>query len=250
MIEQITAKLKVQFNGRIGVEEKRPGIWQLFIPFYHEDGDMLEIYLQKEGALWRISDFAMSLMRLSYQYDIDSENKEKIFQRIISENGLQEEEGNIFIMAGEEQLLPSLLQFTQGIQKITSMRYFRREVIESLFFDQLEEFIMSDLQDYKPKKEVLPIAERDDLEADFAFEPDGYPVYLFGVKDKAKARLAAICCLEYRLKISKFRSYVVHDDITKMSKKDYARLTSACDKQFTSLEDFRLHAVNSLERER
>lgn len=79
---------------------------------------------------------------------------------------------------------------------------------------------------------------------------NGYPVYLFGVKDVAKARLSAICCLEYQRKVSKFRSYIVHEDITKLSKKDIARLTSACDKQFTSLEDFQKNAINSLDREK
>ena len=250
MDQEIVKTLKTQFNGRVGLYEKRPGIWQMTLPFYHEDGDMIEVYIQEDGNRWKISDYAMALMRLSYSYDIDTENKEKIFQKIIAENGLKEEDGNIFVYANNENLYPTILQFVQGIGKITSMRYFRREVIESLFFEQLEDFIYSNLQAYKPQKKVIPIKDRDDLEADFQFAPNGYPVFLFGVKDVAKARLAAICCLEYQKQIPQFRSYIVHEDFTKIPKKDITRLTSACDKQFVSLDDFRDNAVKSLDRER
>ncbi len=250
MNEEIMNILKSQFNGRIKISEKRPGVWQLFLPFFHEDGDMIETYIQKAESRWKICDHAMAVMRLSYSYEIDTENKEKIFQKILAENGLKEENGDIFVYADSENLYPTLLQFVQGIGKVSSMRYFKREVIESLFFDQLEEFIFSSLQSYKPQKKGLPIANRDDLEVDFQFNPNGYPVYLFGVKDIAKARLAAICCHEYQKQIPKFRSYVVHEDFDKFPRKDVTRLTSACDKQFVSLDDFRENAVKSLEREK
>lgn len=251
--EEIISRLKEQFNGRLRVNEKRPGIFQLFLPLYHEDGDMIEIYLQQSrinGSEWKISDYAMSLMRLSYSYEVDTPNKEKIFQRIISENGLKEEDGNIFLLAKNEQLYPSILQFAQTVSKISSMRYFKREVIESLFYEMLDEFVMSELQEYKPEVKVLPLPERDDLEADYAFHANGYPVYMFGIKDVSKARLAAICCLEYQKHDINFRSYMVHDDFVKLPKKDQSRLTSACDKQFVSLDDFKENAVKFLEREK
>ena len=248
--DEIINSLKEQFNGRLQVKEKRPGIFQLFLPLYHEDGDMIEIYLQQQNGGWKISDYSMSLMRLSYSYEVDTPHKEKIFQKIISENGLTEEDGNIFLSSGSVELYPSILQFAQGVSKISSMRYFKREVIESLFYEILDEFVMSELQQYKPQKNILPLPERDDLEADYAFQPNGYPVYMFGIKDVAKARLATICCLEYQKFNINFRSYMVHDDFSKLYKKDQTRLTSACDKQFVSLDDFKENAVKFLEREK
>lgn len=249
-INEITNQLKDQFNGRIRVSEKRPGIYQLFLPFYHEDGDMIEIFLEKGNGSWKISDYAMAIMRLSYSYEVDTQNKEKIFQKIIAENGLKEEEGNIFINAQDEQLYPAILQFITGVTKVSSMKYFKREVIESLFFEQLEEHIFAELQEYKPERKVIPIKDRDDLEVDYAFHPNGYPIYLFGVKDVAKARLAALSCLEFQKNQQKFRSYIVHEDFEKLPKKDRARLTSACDKQFISLDDFRDNVTKFLEREK
>lgn len=250
MNKDVINLLMSQFNGRINLSEKRPGIWQLYLPFFHEDGDMIELFIQEEGNQWKICDYAMAVMRLSYSYDIDTENKEKIFQKIIAENGLKEEEGNIFVYAQNENLYSTILQYVQGISKITSMRYFRREVIENLFFEQLDDYIYANLQEYKPQRKALPIKDRDDLEVDFQFSPNGYPVFLFGVKDVSKARLAAICCLEYQKQLPKFRSYIVHEDFAKIPKKDITRLTSACDKQFVSLDDFRDNAKKSLEREK
>jgi len=40
----------------------------------------------------------------------------------------------------------------------------------------------------------------------------------------------------------------VHEDIEKLPRKDRVRITSACDKQFTSLEDFKQNAKQYLER--
>ena len=129
------------------------------------------------------------------------------------------------------------------------MRYFKREVVESLFYEMLEEFILKELSEYKPQKGVLPIPERDDLEADFEFRPNGHPIYLFGVKDSSKARLATISCLEYQKAKLNFRSLIVHDDFERLPKKDMSRLTNTCDKQFTTLDDFTANAQIFLERE-
>jgi len=71
-----------QFHRRIDVIEKRAGVFQLLIPTYHEDGDMMEIFVdsaKSENGNIRLCDFGMSLMRLSYAYDVDTPNKEKIF---------------------------------------------------------------------------------------------------------------------------------------------------------------------------
>ena len=121
--------LKKQFNDRIKFIEKRPGIYQIFMPFYHEDGDMYDIFIEqknKNGTL-RISDYAMTVMRLSNEYEIDTPNKEKIFCKIISENGLMENDGLIYIDTIKESLYPALLQLVQGIGKISNMRLFKRE---------------------------------------------------------------------------------------------------------------------------
>jgi len=248
--------LRDQFGGFVRLKEKRPNIQQIFAPLYHEDGDMMDLFLDLpknadllEGQRIRLSDHGMTLMRLSYTFDLDTPNKEKIFHRILLENGADVEEGEIYMETDVESLYPALMQFSQAIGKVCNMRLLRRETLESLFEDMLKKFIMEELARYQPAPSVYPIPERDDLEVDWQFTPNGTPLYLFGVKNNDRARLTAISCLEFQRSHLRFRSMVVHEDFDKIGRKDKTRLTSASDKQFTSFDDFKQNASQYLERE-
>jgi hypothetical protein len=250
-MEDILDYIKRDFGERIRINQKRPGIYQLFLPIYHEDGDMIDLFITSVGDnKFLLCDYGLTLQRLSYTYDIDTQNKEAILQKIITENNLTEQEGNISLETKPETLYSDIMHITQAYAKIGSMRYFRREVVENLFYEILDEFIHTELQDFKPRKKINPIPERGDLEADYAFSPNGHDIYLFGVKDVAKARLVTISCLEFQRARLNFRGWVVNEDFETLPKKDRIRLTNACDKQFTSLEDFKASARNFLEREK
>ena len=249
-MNDILEQIKINFNNRVSFREKRPGIYQLILPLYHEDGDMIDIFIEGKNGNFYLCDYGMTLMRLSYSYEIDTPNKEAIFQKILSENLLEELGGNIRFKTKKDTIFTDIMHVSQAFMKIASMRYFKREVIESLFYEMLDETIKQDLSEYNPISNVLPIPDRDDLEVDYEFRPNGYPIYLFAVKDALKARLATISCLEYQKANIKFRSFIVHDDFDKLPKKDRTRLTNACDKQFTSLEDFKINAKKFLDREK
>src|SRR5450755_4376209 len=98
--ENYISLLKEQFNHQVQFREKRPGIEQLIAPLYHEDGDIVDIYLEQspsDKSKIRICDFGMSLMRLSYDFEVDTPHKEKVFEKLLAENQLAEEgDGNIY----------------------------------------------------------------------------------------------------------------------------------------------------------
>jgi len=248
-MEDILNHIKQDFNGRVAIRQKRPGIYQILLPIYHEDGDMIDLFITRTGDnKYSLCDYGLTLQRLSYSYDIDTENKETILQRILSENSLSEQEGNIYLDTKPETLYTDIMHITQAYAKIGSMRYFKREVIESLFMEILDEFIFSDLKEFRPQKKVMPIPDRDDLEADYSFHPNGTPIYLFGVKDVSKARLAAFICQSYLINKVKSYNWIVAEDMEKFTKKDRSRLLNACDKSFTSLDDFKSNARMFLEK--
>jgi len=243
--------LRSQFNNRINLREKRPNILQLEAPLYHEDGDMIDIFIEvpRNGGNIRICDFGMTLMRLSYSFDIDTPNKERIFNRILSENQVSETDGNLCIETTPDGLYPSILQFAQVVGKVSNMQLYKREVVQSLFYEILQEFVEDGLGVYAPAPNVFPIPERDDLEVDWQFSlPSNKLVYMFGAKDSAKARLITISCLEFQKHNLPFTSMVVHEDFENLPKKDRSRITSAVDKQFISLDDFRENGAGYLER--
>ncbi|MBS3985374.1 MAG: DUF1828 domain-containing protein [Selenomonadales bacterium] len=242
--------LRTQLNNRISFREKRPGIVQLFAPFYHEDGDMVDVFFQEIGEdIVRISDYGLTVMRLSYNYELDTPHKEKVFTRIIAEHGLKEEHGNIYADTDAEHLYMNLMTFVQVVSKVSSMRHFSREVVRSMFYEMLEEHIMGKFSKYHPAKRTVPLVNRDDLEVDMCLEVGHRPIYLFGVKDAMKARLVTISCLEFQKARLPFRSVIVHEDMSALSPKDIRRLTNAADKQFPSLEDFKADGETYLERE-
>lgn len=246
--------LKQQFNGHVAFRERRPGVVQVLAPLFHEDGDMVDIFIDepRNGSnRVRISDHGMTLMRLTYNYDLDTENKLRIFNRILAENRIAEQDGRLFIEAEPERLYPAILQFAQTVAKVSSMQFFKREVIQSLFYEQLAEFIEDRLAEFNPRARVLPIADHDEYEVDFQFDAGPRPIYLFGVRDNDKARLATISCLEFQRRRLSFKTVMVHQDFEGgLSKKDRTRITSAADKQFPSLDDFRENGLAFLERER
>ena len=61
---------------------------------------MVDIFLdlpKSPGDPIRISDHGMTLMRLSYSYEVDTPTKRKILDRILSENGVMEDRGRFYI---------------------------------------------------------------------------------------------------------------------------------------------------------
>jgi hypothetical protein len=244
-------QLRQQFNDRVRFSEKRHGIYQLKAPFFHEDGDMIEIYLDNaegDGKI-RVSDHGMTIMRLSYEYDIDTPNMRRIFEKMLSENQLREEDGRIFLETHPAALYAAVLQFVQAVGKIANMRLFKREVISSLFYEMLDEFVMEGLARFGPMPDALPIPERDDLEVDYALQKTSKPVYIFGVRDVAKARLTTISCLEFQKAKTPHKSIVVHEDFESLPRKDRKRITSAADKQFVDLEDFKANGEEFILRD-
>lgn len=245
-------QLRERFNGHISFREKRPGVLQVFAPLFHEDGDLVDIFLDipsNGGSSIRVSDHGLTLMRLSYSYDLDTSNKLRIFHRILSENRIQEQNGTLYVDTNWDSLYPAILQFAQTVAKVANMQLFKREVMQSMFWERLDQFVEEKLARFRPRTKVLPIPERDDLEVPYAFEIAPRPLYLFGVRDDSQARLVTISCLEFLRTRVLFKSVVVHEEFETLSRKDRTRITNAADKQFTALEDFTANAEQFFERE-
>ncbi len=245
--------LKAEFNQHISFRERRPNVVQVIAPLFHEDGDMVDLFLDfpknPEGRI-RISDHGMTLMRLSYTYEIDSPTKRRVLDRILSENGVSEENGRFYLETAPDQIYPSLLQFAQTVAKVSNMQVFKREVVQNLFYETLSEFVLTSLSAYNPQGDYLPIPDRDDLDVDWRFPLPTRDIYLFGVRDASKARLVGLTCLEYQRVGIPFRSVIIHEDLENgLSKKDQRRITNIADKQFASLPDFIAEADRYFTRE-
>jgi hypothetical protein len=189
-------------------------------------------------------------MRLSYSFDIDTENKERIFKRILNENRVEEDRGNLFVDVAPEHLYPAVLNFGQTVAKVTNMALYRREIIANLFYEMLQDEVIGRLGDFSPREEVTPLPQREELVVDYTLERPTTPVYIFGVKerDTPKLRLTAVSCLEFQKAKLPFRSVVIHQDFESLTRTDRQIITNAVDKQFTSLDEFTASGKEAIER--
>lgn len=239
------------FNSHVDVREKRPGVMKLIAPIFHEDGDMVDIFLEElPNGRVRVSDRGLSLMRLSYSFDVDTENKDRIFRRILTENRIQEDRGNLFVDVPPDHLYPAVLNFGQTVAKVTNMALYRREVIANLFYELLHDNVEERLGDFTPREDVIPLPQREELVVDYALLDRPTPIYLFGVREKEtpKLRLTAVACLEFQKAKLPFRSIVIHQDFESLSRIDRQIITNAVDKQFTSLDEFASSGREAIER--
>ena len=230
--------------------ERRPGLYQIIVPILHEDGDMVDIYLQDsprgEGYV-RICDFGMTLMRLSYTYDITTDTRQRIFDSILINNGVSNDDGNLYLDAPVSGLNEGILQFAGCAQKVCNMRYWGREIVRSEFYENLRQYITDDLAEFEPKADLSPIADYP-ISVDWSLAHQDRQFYLFAVRGNEKAKNAAIALLEFEKARLPFISLVVHENIEELGRRERTYLTRNADAQYPVLDDFRERAVSDIQR--
>ena len=230
--------------------ERRPGSYQLIFPIFHEDGDMVDIYLQESplgNGHFRVCDFGMTLMRLSYTYEIDTDNKSRAFESILANNGVGIEDGNLFIDVDRESLYEGVLQFAGCVQKVCNMRFWQRETISSAFYDDLEAWITGNMRQYEPEPGVFPLPDYPNS-VDWFLRHKNRHFYVFGVQSNDKAKNVAISLLEFHKAKLPFISLVVHHDIDSLGRREQLYLTRNADTQYPALSDFREKAAEDIVR--
>lgn len=250
-MESLLKLIKNNFQGNVSLYPRREGIFQLILPVFHEDGDMVDVYLtnsQGGNGKTRILDCGMTLMKLSYTYDLNSPSREQIFNTILTQNGINDQDGNLYLDTSDEYIYQNIMQFIGCQQKILNMRLWQREIIRSLFFEKLNGFIESELKQFYPQKAIAPLESYPIIEVDYSFVFSAKPFYLFGVNNKDKAKNSAIALLEFQKAKLPFISMIVHENIEDLPEKDQIYLTQNADKQFPTLGDFEKNGMAALER--
>ncbi len=237
--------------GSVAFREKRPNVFKVLLPFFHEDGDMYDIFVEEcpsDHSRLRISDYGITIMKLSYTFDLDTPHKQEICNNIISQNRCQFDNGNIFLDVLPAQLECGIYQLAQAISKISNMDILAKESLKSLFYDYLDSFIFEDLsKHFSVNKNVAP-GKNSDCIVDYEIA-SSKPIYLFGVNDDNKASKVVISCFNFRQEDIPFRSLIVHEDFGKLSSFNQNQITNMSDKQYTSFDEFRNHGIDYINRE-
>ena len=197
-INRIKSSLSQKLMTGIDVYERRIGNFQLIIPILHEDGDMVDIYIQDsplgEGYI-RVCDFGLTLMRLSYTFDVAKPTRQRILESILIKNDVNNNNGNLYLDAPVNLLYESILQFAGCAQKVCNMRYWSRESIRSAFYDDLKDCVTTELMRFTPLPEASPLPDYP-INVDWTLVHNNRNFYVFGVLGNDKAKTVAISLLE------------------------------------------------------
>ena len=230
--------------------ERRPGAYQLIIPILHEDGDMVDIYLRESprgDGYVRVCDFGMTLMRLSYTYDVNTDARQRIFDSILINNGVSNDHGDLYLDASVSGLNEGILQFAGCVQKVCNMRYWGREIVRSEFYENLGHYVTSELAGFEPKADLSPIVDYP-VNVDWSLQHSNRQFYVFGVRGNEKAKNVAIVLLEFEKAQLLFISLVVHEDIEELGRRERTYLTRNADAQYPVLGDFQERAIGDIRR--
>ena len=250
-IARVRMSLGHAMSGGFDFYERRPGIHQLILPILHEDGDMVDIYIQDsprgEGHV-RVCDFGMALMRLSYTFEVSTPTRERILDSILINNGVERHDGNLYVDAPVNLLYESILQFAGCVQKVCNMRYWSRESVRSAFYDDLRDYVTTEMKQFYPVHNHTPLEDDPIFSVDWSLEHNSRNLYVFGVRGNDKAKNAAISLLEFQKARLPFISLVVHEDMEELGKRASLYLTKNADIQYPALDDFREKGIEDILR--
>lgn len=225
--------------------------FRIVAPYYHEDGDMYDFFMSisEENHSIKIFDNGLTLMRLSYSFNMDTENKERIFYKILRENYVENDQGNLYIITNEEQFMSALNQMATVISKVTNLEVLNKETINNLFYDYVDDFIVQEIgKSYEVEKDAKP--------AKVPFFANNYrikgakekEIYIFPVKDNITALRVSTSCATLASKKIDFTSIGVCEDLDILSKTDRYFFLTNIDKSYPALEPFKDEFPSYLER--
>ena len=201
------------------------------LPMTARDGDSFCVYLTRTRAGWKLSDAATTMMRLSYEGDLNallSGARARLYTTILAESGLQEDDGEIFTEVPADQLVSGMFRLGQGLSRIEDIALWTRNRVESTFYHDLQTAVMAAVPSADVTPDFVPDFEGGaDYQVDYRIETGSWPLYLFGIGGKDKARLTTITLLKLKHAKQEFDSIVVCNDISELPKADVSRLLAA-----------------------
>lgn len=250
MLTQLNTALATAFHDNFRLDEIRPNTYQVFLPAYYPDGDMIDIFIKPQSDdKVDICDFGLTLMRLSYTYDLNTRSKQTIFNKILRENGADIGNGNIFIRSSINDMYATIMQFVQLIAKISDMKQYQKLSQKSEFYNNFKDFILNSFKEFSPKENIIPLPDREEISVDYVLQQANCkPIYLYPVSGNSKADLVVMSFINLQKANVPFTGVVVHEDFESLTKRTQKFITDAADKQFTDLGNFKSKGSQYLNR--
>lgn len=241
-IEDIKRAVCSTLCADVKIVERADGLLFVSTPFSFSDGDAYSIYLKTlPTGGFRISDMGSTLMHLSYENDVEKfreGTRGKVFSQILSEMELEEDNGEFFVDTPADAIGAGLFRFGQALTRLHDLTFLNRVRVESTFYEDLRERLRGYVDaDRIHEGYVVPnVPNARDYPVDYYIEGSEQPLYLFGVPNKDKARLATIILQHLNVTGLDFNSMVVFQNASDISPRDISRLMNAANDMIASLD--------------
>ncbi len=228
--------------GEASLSEVQPDLWQVRTPFRFPDGDAYTVYLRPLPAGgFRITDAGSTLMHLSYENDIDKlreGSRGRLLHQVIADSDVREDDGEFFVDTSVDGIGRALFEFGQAMTRVHDLTFLNRLRVESTFYEDLRETLRDIIGPERIHENyVVPgVPKASEYPVDYFIEGRTSPVYLFGVPNRDKARLATIILLHLIAAGRDFNSMIVFQNMADLPRPDVSRLTNAANDQVDSLD--------------
>jgi len=226
----------------VQVRAKNGNLLAIDTPFYFADGDPYQLYIKEmPGGILRLTDMGHTLMHLSYENDIEKFREGTrgiLLSQIKSETLIEEEEGEFYIETELGNLGSNLFRLGQALTKINDLTYLNRARAESTFYEDLTEQLFRIVGQENVIKDYFydGMDNAMDYPIDYRVEGKYSPIFLFGIPNRDKARLATIILERLLRAKADFESLLIFSDQSSIPRQDLARLSNAGGEMIASLD--------------
>lgn len=226
----------------IRIRPKNGNLLAVDTPFCFPDGDPYQIYIREmPGGILRLSDMGHTLMHLSYENEIDKfreGTRGLLLNQIKAENSVEENDGEFYIETELESLGSNIFRLGQAITKIYDLTFLNRARAESTFYEDLNEQLVRIVGQEKVIKDYFyeGIENARDYPIDYRVEGKYAPIFVFGIPNRDKARLATIILERLLRAKADFDSLLIFSDQGSIPRPDLARLSNAGGEMIASLD--------------
>ena len=227
----------------VQLTERPDGALMLRTQFEFSDGDRFPMHVSEAGTGGiRLSDSGHTLTHLSYDHDIDSfleGARGELLERIVGETGIERDGGAVHVDAPIERLPEAIFRFGQALTRIHDLTFLSRSRVRSTFYDDLADFLKSRIDEDKIQADYLPegLPNPQAYPVDYRIEGRyDRPLFLYGIPNRDKARLATIILSHFHRNSLKFDSILVFEDQAEIPRLDLARLSDVGGEMVSSLE--------------
>ena len=205
------------------------------------DGDRYPIYLSEAPGVVRLSDRGDTLMRISYDHDIDAflaGSRGLLVERILGEEQVGQDRGVFYLDTLTDLLSDAVFRYGRALTRIYDLTLRSRSRAASTFYGDLADLILQTVDEDRIQQDyALPdLPNPDRYPIDYRLEGQGGGhVFLYGVPNRDKARLTTIILSHFHRIHLDFDSILVFSDQAEILRMDLARLSDVGGDMVSSL---------------